>query len=509
MRYFLIGTLILLTCTLSAQEVKIKFSERFDKATEHNEIIKSGKFYYALDIDSKGYQFAYTAKLSKYTHGISLQKYDENLKKVKSLELEKGDKVFGPFNSRLVMLNDKLILFYYKYPEAETIKLYASYVDEQTLELSATKEIISFSQENYGLFKAFGTSANDNKLFTTTSPDKNKLLVVHSNASQITSCILNKDLVISRNTSTKSPQSSDFVTQSVFLDNSGNKYMAYKFTENKHSRRGIFMQNSSGKEKFQEVNAGTDLYPNDITFKNSLDNAKVWAYGDYHGKNLNEGILLASLDASSLKTNAPHLYPYPDDYKKKLYKLDFGARSRDYYSVRDADYSLHELENGTLALVGYTKYFEQNISSRGGTITTAFAGPIMAAFINGEKSSFKLVPRKQVTSGASDCITRTNKNTIMCIYTDGKVNIETSSEDDTKVISSVNNTLALAALVMDSDGRILSKKVISESPKGGYYDISKKFEITDKNILIPISHSRTTFTAVFSSIVQCAELVIE
>ncbi len=511
MKKLLLVFVIFNSTGLLAQQIKVNYSAKFEFRKEEGTEYQIGNFYYRMDLDLTGPQFAIGAKLSKNVHAITLYKYDAAMKEIKAVKLEEGKKNFGPFNSHFVILDNKLLLVYYKYPDAKTIKLFVSEVNQETLSLDNTKEALSLPVADFGFLKALSMSSSDNQLYTSVSPDKTKLLLLHSNTSQIGSCIVDKELNITGVSTAKSPDEKGFLAQFVCVDNAGNKYMSYRYTENRLYRRGIYMQNTAGKQSFQRFNTGkSEFYANDIKFKCAGDNSKVWLYANFYGEYLNEGVVLATADVSTLTIKISGLYPYPEDYRQRLHKLDFGYRKKGIYSVEKADFTMLELDNGSIALVGEPELEVTGTSSKGGSISRYFSGPIMAVVIKEGKPVFSLVPRKVSRFGGSPVLPVAYKNNIVCIYNDDKKNIE-KSEDENKVSMEVKvENMALAAVVISSDGSVISKKRIADDPDGrNFFFLSDMQKISDTHFVIPVGHIKTKMTKYLTEIVQWATVKIE
>src|SRR6185436_5243581 len=101
-------------------------------------------------------------------------------------------RVFGPVKTVPYEFAGKLLLFYYRYLDKDSMKLYVSEVDKNTLQLVNTIHLFSYQQENVGLFKLQKTLSREITLQT--SKDGSKLLVVASGTDgQVFSCVFEKD----------------------------------------------------------------------------------------------------------------------------------------------------------------------------------------------------------------------------------------------------------------------------------------------------------------------------
>src|SRR5689334_13717417 len=89
---------------------------------------------------------------------------------------------------------------------------------------------------------------------------------------------------------------------------------------------------------------------------------------------------------------------------KKEWKRNILQRSsKAVFSVRRTDYTLFELNNGVLALIGCPKSsFTEQSSVNNVVSTTPFVGPITGIFIHPEKAPvFNIVPRYTYGSATS------------------------------------------------------------------------------------------------------------
>src|SRR4029079_9361585 len=135
-----------------------------------------------------------------------------------------------------------------------------------------------------------------------------------------------KELRMTRATSFKTP-ARYFALENVFIDNQGNKYFSYEFGEKEFmgditdSKRGILMENNSGKESFQTFNPGETYSVKQLRFENSFDNSKVYVHANYYGKNRMEGVVLTTLDPANLKINSPKLISYSGEVRETLSEL--------------------------------------------------------------------------------------------------------------------------------------------------------------------------------------------
>ena len=521
--------LLLLTITVAnvySQEFKVGFSNEFEiKDLGLMQNVKIGDSYFREEVTTGGPKFFLTVKLSKMKYGITLYRYDANMKETQKLELDNGKKEFGPLVSRMIGFDDKLLLFYYRYTPEETIKLFVSQIEPSTLAITDTKEIFTYNQQNVGLFKL--EDALQNRLSFALNPDKSKILITSTGvANEVFTCILDKKLNISRKTNSRLPGYDKLVFTSVYLDNDDNKYLSYEYANGNRKTRAALIQNNLGKEKHCKLElADRNFSANSIVFKNSADHSKVYAYSTYNGMSQSEGICITTVDPMNLNIGKPILYPYPDEILKKSYKFEGSDRARDKYSMKAIDYSLNELQDGTLALTGFASFKTVNevYKFTGGldyerSYRTLYACPIITLFISPTQTgTFSIIPREQIVvesysmgatiselSESFGVITIPYKNSIICIYDDKESNLNEPDPDKVKVIKGTHE-LELASVTINSNGNITSRKIIAENAKGKMIFFTQYAQqMSPSQFVIPIGREKTTFMRFVKEITQWA-----
>jgi len=484
-----------------------------------------GNFFYCMEYEYKSRQFALSASLEKIKYGINLYKYTPDMKEVSKNSLNNGKKEFGPFDPQTVVLNNKLLLFYYQVQPDGGIKLFVKTVDPQTLNETEAKELYTISEDNVGLFK-MEDAISHNNLALVKSPDEKELVVVQSgNTNEVFTCIINSNNeVVKPMTTVIKDDYQDFKLQDVFLDNKENKCFSYTYTADKLNKRGVLVQNNKGKEAFLDFSTGnTDWESNTLAFHLAKDNKTLYLYANYYGNYLDEGVLLSSLDAEHLTYGKAQLFPYTDDIKQKMHKLGFGSKDDGNYTVKRVDYTCTELEDGTLALTGYpsatssSTYTSGFTSSPVGgsfpqsyqTVVTSTAGPVINIFLKGSQCKFGLLNRMQANSEASGYIPVAYKNTLVCIYCDSKKNLEAGTDQKIKSSSKAAD-LVLIQAVISSDGAIISRKVISDAPEGSnYFYLDYNKQLSDKSYLMPIGRQRMNMARYYTEIDQWATVTVQ
>jgi hypothetical protein len=135
-----------------SEDFKIVEKEYQDETIGHS-VYFNNNFYTATNTGASNHKWAF-AKLYDIGFGMTVSRYDKNMNKLKDLELENGEKIFGPIIPRMLLLNNKLCLvFFQKNDDKASFSLYLASVDETSLTMGEKKKICTIQQENVGMFK--------------------------------------------------------------------------------------------------------------------------------------------------------------------------------------------------------------------------------------------------------------------------------------------------------------------------------------------------------------------
>ncbi len=503
-----------------AQTVNVTLSEKFslrdrgmtekDGATQ-----RRGDFFYCMETDYKSMQFAYTAKLDKIKYGINMYKYDGNMKQVQQVALQGGDKSYGPFPPRMKQFGGKILIFYYQAMDNGAIQLLYSTVDPESLIISAGKMLYTISEKNVGLFK-LEKAVFGNRLLFCLSPDGSKLLVSQSgNTNEMFACVINADLSIEKPVaSLVNASMEDFAVGRVLIDGTGNRYFAFSFLEDKADKHGVFIQNAAGKEKFLSFPADADgAEPGKLGFQLSKDQQQVYVYGSSSSEHLEEGVVLATVDAIGMKLGKPLLCPFPAELKERLKKMDYTQKHRDHDIMKDVYYGSNVLDDGTLVLTGFPTDREARtpIMSPGqhyaAATGVAYGGPILNIFIKDANPTVSVIYRNQKLSQASVPITFPYGNKLVCIYTDSEKGI-TSDDAHTNDKVKDEDDLVLAVAVLNSDGTIVNKKKLADRAGGANFFTQYMQQSTPNQYLIPLGKDKVNLARYYTELEAWATLDI-
>lgn len=418
------------------------------------------------------FQTGYTARLNTEKHGIILHKFDASGKEIVTNKLENGERKFGPIPTIPLEYNKRIFLLYFRYDDKDSMKLYISEIDKNTLNLVNTKFIFSYQQDNVGILKM--SKALGHQVFFRLSPDSSKLLLAYQNPkNELVSGVFDRELKMLRRNVTKNmiPEEADLTD--AFVENSGNSELILSVANNSFSTnplKGIIIQRLDGTEKYHELSSnGSEGMLLNCHLKNAKDNSKVYLFGDYSGDVGSAGIWMAELESDKQRISRTSVSPYPDDYKENIYKIGFGVKKKGSYGILDVDYQLVEFDNGTFALCGnpvsrQDNTYIENGKSKG--YIMYFSGPIMVAFIEKNKAvkKYSMIPRNENMSLGSEGIYIPYQDKLVIFYNDYRKNIESPlmPDDVRKSGGSVIHEMSLAYAVMNKNGDIPERKLVVE-----------------------------------------------
>lgn len=483
----------------SAQKLKFQVTDKFKiKDDGSGYFLKFGDTYLRYDIDYGHAQLGYIAKLKKVHYGISLFRYDANMQEVQKFSLDNEQKQLGPFRPYLIAFGNKLDIIYYKYMDDEdAVKMFVTQVDPNNLSIIKTIELFKYDQKNVGLFK-MESVYDKNNVFVVASPSEEHVLIMQSNTAEVHSFIVDEDLSILKNSVFAVPSLKDLKWNSAFLDNEDNKYFSYEYKQDKDVLAGTVTDNNKDEPKPQpfKLNEG-NFIPANIAFAGSQDGKHIYLYGNYRGNfnadYANKGVFLATVDNSALAINTPTLFAYPDDIKARSENMDFGYKKKGDIFLKDINYSLHQLNDETVALTGFL-FYQSYVSTMKGTFATPHAGPIVAAFItSGKKAAFTIIPRDysdEAASAPADIIPLVYHDKLVCLYADKEKNINNDFEKNPSGVKG-GEDMSLAAAVFNKDGNLLSRSIIADKPgDNNYFILDGAVKLRDKLYMIPIGREK-------------------
>jgi len=521
MKQIFLACLWLTVFQSQAQTVNITFSNKFslrDRGLTQKEggTLRIGSSFYCMEMDYKGMQLAYTAKLDKVKYDVNIFKFDQDMKLVNKVALD-GQWRLGPFPPQGVVFGGRILVFYYQVKESGSIQLMFSAVDPETLSVSPGKELYVISERNVGIFK-LDRVFKSNKLRFEANPAGTKLIVSQSgNTDEFCSIVIDTAMNFDKPVISRVKGDLDFFAiEQASLDNAGNRYFIYSYGEDRLYKFGIIVQNTDRKEAYLSFRTMQDaLEAGMLWLKPSKDDTKMYVYGICTGEKLDEGVLLTTVDAAKLKLGKPQVVPYPQDLREKLEKMDFAEKNHGNLSVKKAYYVCNELEDGTLALTGYpintirrdrTEMIGMNAGSTS-TVVENYAGPIINIFLKDGKSSFGVIYRNQAMSNASGVVVIPYHDKLVCIYNDNEKSIVS---DDLRVNGKKYDLsdLVIASAVVGSDGTVISRKKLADKEGHLCYFTDDQKPLSATSCIIPLGKDKFNAIRYYTEFEQWATVEV-
>lgn len=447
------------------------------------------------------FQLAYTARYNKLKHALSIRKVDEEGNEIAINKLDNGERAFGPIPSTSIEFDGKILLFYFRYMDKDSMKLFMSEVDRTSLQLKNTQILYSYSQRNSGLGGIIKESGREITLRL--SPDHNKLLVVIPGFKEdVFACVFEKGLVISSKKALTVSGTEDFILNHAYVDNNGTGLIVFsdelfsdKSFNNSTVKKILVLSQSTIKQTdMSSIAGGTEL--NNVEFRASKDQSKIYLYGDYRGEIANAGIWISEMSNATLKISKPRLIPYTEELIKTVYKIGFGERKRSAYGIRGTVYDLTEFENGDIAISGSPMarddrtYVDWEKHRTKGHIYY-YSGPLIMAILQSKKDAvFAMIPKHQIFCGGSYSTVVPYKDKLIVLYNDYYKNFkEKFLPDDVWQKAGTNITnYCLGYAVVKKDGTIESRSMLAEGPtRMTYFNTSSPDYITNYKIRFPIA----------------------
>jgi hypothetical protein len=505
-----------------AQDVSVSFSSPFslrDKGLTQKEgqTFRVGDFYFCMETSSAGKREDVQAKQKVATYNINLYKFDSTMKLLDKVVID-GQGDLGPFGPNHVLFAGKLLIFFYKVSDLGDVRLQFSTVDPGTMAVSPAQELNLIAEKGNGLIDV-KNSFELNRLGFGFNADSSKLMVVQSSTDIDVFCtaVIGQELTFGK--PVISPLKSDlkdFVTGMVCLDDAGNKYFTYDYIEKNKRQHGIILQSAAGKDTWPDLQMPDGVTTEGLLWlRPSRDKSKVYFYGIAKGNlqmRYEVGVLMATIDVARFRLGNFEFFPYPEDMRENLRKMDFAERTHGNVEVKNTFYVSNELEDGTLALTGYPEDVEQgapmsHLDGSSSQSSTVFAGPIINIFIKGRKASFGVIYRNQEMTDASMFIAVPYHDKLVCIYNDSEKSV---GSNDLGVNGSrfTLKEVVLAVAVFRNDGTTLSRRKLADKQGRLTYFTNAQQELAGGNVLIPLGEDKLRGIRYFTDYEQWATVGI-
>jgi len=509
-----------------SDDFKISENDDYKDQTVANSVFHDNFFYTATNSGiGSHYKWLFT-KLYDMKYAITLAKFDRSMKKISELTLENGSKVFGPLQPRLLLINNKLCLAYFRSDENSSFDLYLSLVDDKNLKLIEPKKICTIQQENVGIFKLesviksgmvfFTSSANNNKTLVSCNSAPNTILdfVVDSELNMI------KKSVVHTNTT-------DFKITKAALTKDNLECLVLQSEEDTK----LVCINPGGKKNEMKINLPGGSKPYNVNITESADSKYIYAYSSISASEEDgggcNGFFLAQLDCSTMKSAAPRVYPFSPEFIEGICEKGGGTKHKKDYFMYNFDARLIELPNGEVAIAGSPQEVSVDTRSKPASAlnnktrlestTTQNTGPILVFFPDTHAKTFEtaVIPRSSslsrsaesgsgivqivqspfVASSSAGFIAMGSGNDILIFYNDNEDNL--AKDVNEKIVEShTTKNMVLAEALIDKDKKLQYRKQLGQNIKGAYtYFLGNVNPVSSSTLVFPVAKQGINFNA--------------
>ncbi len=458
-----------------------------DRAENYENTVRIGNEYLEMEVGDAKMQLAFTFKLHKTKHSVSLYRYDNNMRLLKKTELFNGEKKFGPMPTKLISINYKPYMVYCLLQEEGPAKLLVAEIDMATLNIRESKELLELDVKNVGLLKAMSFMKSLN-LSLKTSPDYTKLLWFWSsgtnNSYQYT--VMDYELNVLRKKIETVAQVKRITIQSSAIDNDGNVICSYRANPDKDVYLQRIAISSAQKTKTIDlIVPDVKLYQSIVvpSFKGELIHvAGTFTTDENHLK----GLFYQKLNTSTGQLSKIIVTPFTTELVQHLDKKDDGGwanRKEKKFGVDRIDFEGFELEDGELALVGE---FARTVTTEKNSYL--ISGSMLSIKFTSGIPTVGYIPKLRRSAGrtiGSSYYAHPYKNQLLIFYNDRAENAALGMMDKFKD-SNKYNEVALFAAYMDASGTI-QRKVLIDLSNDSYLPVAEAARRFDSNsFLIPV-----------------------
>lgn len=447
------------------------------------------------------------------------------MNKITEIQLENGEKLYGPLEPRLILLNNQLCLVYFQSDDKTSFNLYLAMVDETTLSLKEPKKICTIQQDNVGIFK-LESVINSGLVHITNSPDNSKTLIAcNTSPNSVMTFVADNNLNLLKQTTVRTNSAGFDISSAVLTNDNLECLVMVSGQETK-----IICNSADGKKAEMKLNPTGNLAPYHTNASLSRDGKNIYIYSAASLSGEDDisckGLLISQLDCSTLKLSKPLSYEFDSEFLERVSQKGGGTKHRKEYSMYDFTPSLMELDNGNLVILGCpqetststtTSAPNMNNQTHLVSTTTSRVGPVIAFFPNKNGKSFEyvLVPRKSIMSKAassgsgylqmvqspgiscsfSSFTASRMGDEILIIYNDNEKNLA-RREDEKLEESDSPNDLVLAEALIDKARKLQYRKQIGKNADGKYtYFLGNTVPTSSSSIVFPIAKEGSGFNA--------------
>jgi hypothetical protein len=441
---------------------------------------------------------AFTFTLNKLRYKAKLVKYDEKLNIVKEVELSRGDRVYGPFIPFLKNINNKIFLFYHQPSDNENeIGLYASELNETTLEQKAPKKILAIDQKNIGLFKAWDLFSNQ-KLIFNSLPNYQKTILAWSggvnNEIYISVVDQNIDLLWTKHETVAN--AGEIILSNACIDKNGAVYISYVNKKDKRNFIYITKQQAPSINMELLIDGGNARH----SFVSLLDKDIMIAgtYTENNGDYLT-GAFSQRLSTNDLKFSNQRKYPFSEFVVQQFKNESYASiKNKSYGIFGNSDFEHVVMEDGVVSLSADLNRYRSGSGVSPAGINTShdiqITGSILHILITKDSAVFSRIGKSDVT--VSPALDPPNlffpfayKDKMLFLYNDHQQFVDGSNEKTTR---DDNPYSQLIVATLDKNGTVARKELRDITFK---YDklglaIEKIKLITNSLLMLPTLNNR-------------------
>ena len=458
--------LVSLLLTISANSQKI--TARFQDETPVSAVMN----LHTVQVGDKSFDYQWVGKTSwslpknllNMKAGLKLQMLDANTKDKKEKDLAEGKEVYLPITPTLKYLYGKLYFFDYKLSADEDyVVLEASEVNQNTLELNASKEILKFEKRKLGRVESL-VATDALNLDIQQSPNTNTVAIVSSYGSKklLSYAVFGNNFSFLRNGEAGEVEDArEFDVKDVSVTDNGNVYIPILFK----NKEGFFFKPTILISLPNKTVKQIPIEPQGIICRtmcltNGFDN-NIAITGTYkeEGTDYICGVYKTGLNLQTNKIDPFEKMPVPQVFAEQLSKSGFGISKKKDLGMSPIEVKTTLLSDGTLCMTGQFKRVEWGER-------TAFSviGNILVVYIKNGKAVYSAVPRLRVSVSnltGSDYYTFIDKDKVIVFYNDHKDNLKRKNEDVER--SDKYNNHVLTAAVVERDGTVKRELVLDDT----------------------------------------------
>jgi hypothetical protein len=500
--------------SLQAQQFNVNLSPSGKGENNVTDFHRYGDYLYSNKTNWGKMQLAFTANLKKVKYGVELTQYDKDLKELKKLSLDNGEKDFGPFRPLVHYGADAIYVMYFKFVDDDKVKMYVSKVNPEDLSVMDTKEVMEYDQKNKAFWGAI-TTIDATQTFYTVSEDEKKAWIVHASPTLLISTVIDGDLNLIQKTESVPVKLRELFITGAHIGNDGNKVLVYRYVNPANKEfygRGLFFQPANTKGSFKDVKFPNGSFPGNLELQQSKDGKILYLGGEYFGtdyKFAGQGVSLSEVNIALKSISTPVFYPYTDELRQRVFDLDFASRKKGQivFSDYDLKYQINEMENGTIVMSADMEIYRVTSSH----VNYSFKGPIIHAFIKpGGNVTMTLIPKIQDGGPYTEFFNYMFKDKLICIYADiPKYQAKEFSDKQISQVRTVDDLVPVAN-VYNSDGKLLFRKMLIDSKKEmkGNVMIGNVSSNGEDKFLLPIGESKANAIQYYTRVDQLCYLEI-